>query len=614
MENGSSMTFNSGSNLYAFGYIRGSGTVDVKSGANVYESMFVLDYPGSARVTNNLVSAKAFPFSKFSVRNVEAPMNLHSGATEKVYYNFYGTTVQYQSTWVEFLGNASTSFLKTNDYITKSYQNNRQCFVMNGTSSLNDITIELGVPILGKISVKTADMSGVLIPYNFDILVESGTTSLNASVILSKGSAVTINSGATVDIANGKNMYVMDNSEDPQAVGSQNDAKLDINGTVKVSGGLLTSASGANIISSGKTGTIQYSANAASQTDITIKTGSGANYKTISCTPAQLKNADGKYIGTKDAKADDTFTYCKCQDCGDGTWVKDVAAIINNGTQGDTYSTLEAAVNAYTPNSSTAPTNYIKLLHNTTEKPISVNNKSLYLDLNGRTVTGDISVTGTYKLYGMDSTTDNYDGTTPGKLDGTVTGNVALVHETSTKRVAGYDSLRYVAIKNDAGTEYTFHRFNISVTGYRFELAAPQCALIFCGKFQGDKAAKDYLKSLGFTLTGNNGTVSKSSEMSEALNDKLVTEDGDAYLFELYLKRSFEKNPPDIAYTEEFSATAQATFKNGGTQDSGTKDREPQHLSFKEAWQNALSAPDTDKNKKILQNFLDEFGIKIQVE
>ena len=167
-------------------------------------------------------------------------------------------------------------------------------------------------------------------------------------------------------------------------------------------------------------------------------------------------------------------------------------------------------------------------------------------------------------------------------------------------------------------TENMFHRIGLRV-GAMISEGEFERALIFCGKFQGDKAAKDYLKSLGFTLTGNNGTVSKSSEMSEALRDGYVKEDPDAYLFELYLIRSFEKNSSDkTAYTEEFSATARATFKNGGTQDSGpkdseTKDSKTQHLSFQKAWQNALD-PNSDmkqEDRDILQNFLNAFGITI---
>lgn len=626
MYEGSSMTLNRGSNLYVFGYIRGSGTIDVTSGANVYESMCVLDYPGSASSTNNLVNAKAFPFSKFTVQNVEVPMTLRSGAAEKVFYNFYGSSslVGYRNTWVEFFGTASTSFLKTSDYLIKSYRNNRQCFEMNGTCSLNDITIQVG-SLISSITVETTNLSGVTIPYNFDILVNSGTTTLSANTILSKGSTVTVNSGATINIASDKKFYVMDSTEDPQNVGNQNDAKLDINGTVTVNGGLLTSASGANIISSGKTGTIQYSANAASQTDITIKTGSGANYKTISCTAAKLKNADGKYIGTKDAKAGDTFTYCKCQDCGDGTWVKDVAAINDStGTQGDTYSTLEAAVKAYSPDNNTAPTNYIKLLHNTTEKTISVSNKSLYLDLNGRTVTGDISVTGAYKLYGMDSSAKaDYTTAPTGKIVGTVTGTVAPTYQTP-KVNEEYDC--YVAIPGteaDGNTpNLSFHRFNISVTGYRFELTTgdtPQCALFFIGKFQGDDAAKNHLTSLGFTLKDENGnqlgednykftagTVFPPMPKEGEASDSEVVCSGDAYLFEAYLKRSFDKAKPD-GYTKNISATAQATFDNGGKQQSDSR-----NLSFEDAWTNPGELDETQQ--AILDKFLKELGITKQAE
>lgn len=604
MYEGSSMTLNRGSNLYVFGYIRGSGTIDVTSGANVYESMCVLDYPGSASSTNNLVNAKAFPFSKFTVQNVEVPMTLRSGAAEKVFYNFYGSSslVGYRNTWVEFFGTASTSFLKTSDYLIKSYRNNRQCFEMNGTCSLNDITIQVG-SLISSITVETTNLSGVTIPYNFDILVNSGTTTLNANTILSKGSTVTVNSGATINIASDKKFYVMDSTEDPQNVGNQNDAKLDINGTVTVNGGLLTSASGANIISSGKTGTIQYSANAASQTDITIKTGSGANYKTISCTAAKLHNADNKYTETSTAKAGDTFTYCKCQDCGDGTWVKDVAAIINNGTQGDTYSTLEAAVKAYSPDNTTAPTNYIKLLHNTTEDIKNIT-KDIYLDLNGRTVTGDISVTNGYKLSGMDSTAGKDYVTAPtGKIVGTVKG-YAPTYETPKVTTTDGDTYdRYVAIQGleeDGRTEnLSFHRFNISVTGYRFELKAPECALFFIGKFQGDEAAKKYLTSLGFTLDGLKGSASKkvvTCTMPDALDKEVDVDENGVYCFEAYLMREIDKSNPDT-YRKPFSATAQATFSNGGTQDSETK-----QWSFEDAWKNAEGL--TPEQKAILKNFL----------
>lgn len=651
--------------LYAYGYISGPkdstgkytsgfncGTVTVNSSGEVHEAFQIKDFRGGS-VSAGLVTIlhrgkRVFPFSQYYVQNIEVPLTIHSGARDYAYSAVHALNNTKPTGAVCFIGNSGL-FNITEGYITRTYvakapegstlQNDHVYYDVYGKIAMNSIDLTIAsypisvedydLPINGNLSLRLFEHNGT----GSEAVVNTPLALLPGfELYISKNSTLTVNKPIFVyDAAEWyQRRYVFSSkyydgnsgltytkaSKGPIPIQAPS-AQIDVNGTLTTStGGVYTTEHGANIYSSEGTGKFIQS----KAPDSTKKTNQYVQaedkFYDIPITPAKLKNADGKYTETKDAVANDTFTYCTCPTCG-GKWGKNlqVAAIINNGTQGDTYSTLEAAVKAYSPDNTTAPTNYIKLLHNTTEKPISVNNKSLYLDLNGRTVTGNISISGGYKLYGMDSSTGTgYDAPPKGKIVGTVNGTVAPVFEKTLTDDAEYNYLRYVAIKNEEGTEYTFHRFNISVTGYRFELAAPQCALIFCGKFQGDKAAKDYLKSLGFTLTGNNGTVSKSSEMSEALNDKLVTEDGDAYLFELYLKRSFEKNPPDIAYTEEFSATAQATFKNGGTQDSGTKDREPQHLSFKEAWQNALSAPDTDKNKKILQNFLDEFGIKIQVE
>ena len=129
----------------------------------------------------------------------------------------------------------------------------------------------------------------------------------------------------------------------------------------------------------------------------------------------------------------------------------------------------------------------------------------------------------------------------------------------------------------------------------------PQCALFFIGKFQGDAEAKKHLTSLGFTLPDIDGTTKTvSCKMPESLNDgaegeKSVIPEGGAYLFEAYLKRDINKEN----YQTPFTATAQASFDNGGKQDS-----EPQKLSFKDAWQKAEDL--TDEQKKAI---LDKLGI-----
>lgn len=631
MQEGSSITLDEGANLYAWGYITGDGEITAADGATVYEYFQVADWRGgTATLKMNGNDQKVFPFSQYYVQNIEAPLTIQHGATEKAYFS---VNVQNKiiHTTIDFIGTKGLFQLQSGS-ITKKYvpATGRTEYTTNGTASLEHLAVEMKLGIIPY----TIDSKDYALPINGNMTlnIASGKVTSNFDLCLLPGVQINIAKDAELEVA--ASLYVYDLAEWGDYCQCKNkkiadvdyspilgrhvrtvvdlvDAKIDLNGKLTAIGSVYTTESGADICSSEGGGKyVQQSApgsntttHQATQNDRSI------SYTDIPITPAQLQNKDGSYTKTSTARTGDTFTYCKCQECGGGTWVPNLMVAEFKTTQ---YGTLQEAANA----ANGAP--YVRLLHSTTG---DINaQRDLYLDLNGYTVTGDFTMNGN-TLYGMDSTTDGYDGTNAGKIVGSVVPYNKITYQTGNP---GDAYKRYVGIlreENDTQT-LSFHRFNISVTGYRFELAAPQCALIFCGKFQGDDAAKGYLKSLGFTLTGNNGPVSKSSKMSDALRDGYVKEDPGAYLFELYLIRSFEKNSPDnpdnntTAYTEEFSATAQATFKNGGTQDSGTKDSEPQQLSFQKAWQNALdSNSDMDKkDQEILRKFLKEFGINIQAE
>lgn len=640
MAEGSFITLNKGANLYAWGYITGDGAITAASGSKVYEYFQLRDWRGgTATKSMNDNEEKVFPISQYYVQNIESALTIQSGAQESTYLTVHAKVVKTASAKIDFIGDANSKSLfkiANGGTLTKKYdpETDRITYTTTGSASLESLTLS--------VAGYNFNSSAYVLPINNNMTLEvlSGSVAVNCDAALLPGAQITIAQGAALNVAFDKSLYVYDstqwkkgyayNSNDsgyapvlysPTKTGTRTltNAKIDVNGKLTAIGSVYTTESGANICSSEGTGRfIQQGAPGAGTTTYQCtQANSDITYVPITITPAQLKNADGAdkpYTETKDAKAGDTFTYCTCPTCGGGKWTNtnslQVAAIINNGTQGDTYSTLEAAVNAYSPDNSTAPTNYIKLLHNTTEKPISVSNKSLRLDLNGRTVTGDISVTGAYKLYGMDSSAKaDYTTAPTGKIVGTVTGTVAPTYETPKVTTTDGDTYdRYVAIPGteaDGNTpNLSFHHFNISVTGYRFELATgdtPQCALFFIGKFQGDAEAKKHLTSLGFTLPDIDGTTKTvSCKMPESLNDgaegeKSVIPEGGAYLFEAYLKRDINKEN----YQTPFTATAQATFDNGGKQDS-----KPQTLSFKDAWQKAEDL--TDEQKKAI---LDKLGI-----
>lgn len=644
MAEGSSITLNNGANLYAWGYITGDGEITAASNSKVYEYFQLRDWRGGTATSDmNDNEQKVFPISQYYVQNIESALTIQSGAQEFTYLTVHAKVAGTKSAKIDFIGGANSKSLfkiANEGKLTKKYdpKTDRITYTTTGSASLESLNLS--------VAGYNFNSSAYVLPVNNNMTLEilSGRVAVNCDAALLPGAQITIAQGAALNVPTGKSLYVYDlvqwkkdyayNSDksgyapvlySPTKTGTRTltNAKIDVNGTLTAAGSVYTTESGANICSSEGTGRfIQQGAPGAGTTTYQCtQANSDITYVPIPITLAQLKNAaDGSYTPTAGSKAGDTFTYCKCQDCGDGTWVKDVAAIINNGTQGDTYSTLEAAVKAYTPNSSTAPTNYIKLLHNTTEKPINVN-KSLYLDLNGRTVTGDISVTSGYKLSGMDSSAKaDYTTAPKGKIVGTVKGCAP------TYQTPGDTNDRYVAIQGleeDGRTEnLSFHRFNISVTGYRFELTTgdtPKCALFFIGKFQGDAEAKNHLTKLGFTLKdkkGNQlgeanyeftaGTVFPPMPNEGEASDSKVVCSGDAYLFEAYLMRSFKKDKPND-YTEQIDATAQATFNNGGTQDS-----EPKQWSFEDAWKNPGEL-DTAQ-QAILDKFLDKLGIKQQTE
>ena len=634
MQKGSSIMLNNGANLYAWGYITGDGSITANSGANVYEYYQVTDWRGGSKTGDMANNAqKVFPFTQYYVQNIEAALTLNAGANEYTYISVTAKIVGTKSVTIPFVGSNGLFKLGANGQFTKRYipAQDRMVFTISGEASLNSIVMSLA-------GIATFDSKDYVLPINnnVDIVITDGTTTIEKDAALLPGVTVLIAKDAELKVASTASLYVYDDAEwspdyvwgsksfgssgicpvsySPSGKGSRGiaDAKVDVNGVLTVAGAVYTTATGANITSSEKTGKYAQVGTPGTSNKTYQFNQESNKYIGVDITAAKLKNADGGgYTETSTAEAGQTIPYCTCPTCG-GKWLKDVAAIINNGTQGDTYSTLEAAVKAYSPDNNTAPTNYIKLLHNTTEKPISVSNKSLYLDLNGRTVTGDISVTNGYKLYGMDNSAGaDYTTAPTGKIVGTVTGYAP------TYQTPGDTNDCYVAIpgteEDNETANLSFHRFNISVSGYRFELKAPECALFFIGKFQGDDAAKAHLTKLGFTLTDIDKTEKKygctitgktipSMPTGGGTSTSEVVQDAEgAYFFEAYLMRSFNKNDT-AAYQTKISATAQASFDNGGKQQS-----DPRNLSFEDAWTNPGELDPAQKD--ILDKFLKALNI-----
>ena len=324
MADNSSITVKNGGNLYAWGFISGSGSVLAESGATVYEFYQIADFRGGSASSN--MGNGVFPFSQYFVQNIEVPLTLNAGANEKVYSGVYAMKSTY-TTAINFIGDTGMFKVESGSF-TKDYdeKTDRLVFTVNGEAALNTLSLKLA-----GVSVNSA--SYVLpITNNITINIQSGNVKINQDAALLAGVEVNIAEGAGLTVANGKNIYFYDSDEwnsdnfvwgpckfksvlnaPGKAYNRSNndlvDAKMDVNGSVTANGAIYTTKGGADICSSNGTGKYIQQGTPGTATKTYQYNANGNNAVTIPITAAKLHNADNTYTETKDAKAGDTINY-----------------------------------------------------------------------------------------------------------------------------------------------------------------------------------------------------------------------------------------------------------------------------------------------------------------
>ena len=327
MADNSSITVKNGGNLYAWGFISGSGSVLAESGATVYEFYQIADFRGgSASSTIANGGKKVFPFSQYFVQNIEVPLTLNAGANEQVYSGVYAMSTTY-TTSINFIGNNGMFKVESGSF-TKDYdeKTDRLVFTVNGEAALNTLSLKLA-----SMSVNSA--SYVLpITNNITINIQSGNVTINQDAALLAGVEVNIAEGAGLTVANGKNIYFYDSDEwssdnfvwgpckfksvayaPGKAYNRSNndlvDAKMDVNGSVTAIGAIYTTGSGADICSSNGTGKYIQQGAPGTATATYQYNANGNSAVTIPITAAKLHNADGTYTETATASAGDIINY-----------------------------------------------------------------------------------------------------------------------------------------------------------------------------------------------------------------------------------------------------------------------------------------------------------------
>lgn len=144
----------------------------------------------------------------------------------------------------------------------------------------------------------------------------------------------------------------------------------------------------------------------------------------------------------------------------------------------DTYTTLQAAVDAYSDSSSCIR------LEKATDEAVSIS-KDIRLDLNGHDVTGEVTVTGG-TLTVMDSQTDDFtvDDEAGYGVISNVTGNIAAA--------SGYWML-------EENGSYSFHRVDLMI--HAMTLRPEQAGVYYKSNFAGDEIAAANVSRYGVALS-----------------------------------------------------------------------------------------------------------------
>ena len=332
LSQGGEITLNSGSYLYAWGFVKGQnedegnnttdvGHITAKSGATVWEVYQVGDFRGgtaSSSIYSSRGSWKFFPFQSWTIQNIEAPITFQSGANGKCFWTIFGDG-KINSVDFTYVATSNALFhLGTGATMTKWYDatTDRVCYKLGGgASTLNAISLE----VMGY-KFSTSDFN-LPVPCNMQIILESGTLAMGNPVVMHAGAKMEIQSVATLNL--NSYLYLFDQSDwgkycmyrDGNDVYFQTfntmtkhynrgsltdksrleDATIVVNGTLNVnsSGKLYATAGGSQVRGNGG-GTVYFATAAPAATTMTMLTNL-KNTNSVNIAGANLLNENDTY-------------------------------------------------------------------------------------------------------------------------------------------------------------------------------------------------------------------------------------------------------------------------------------------------------------------------------
>ena len=199
MEGDSKITVNNGGNLYVYGFITGSGSVEAMSGAKVYENFQIMDFRGGSQSTD--MENGVFPLSQYYIQNIEVPLTLYSGATEYAYTTVYMSSADFGSA-VAFIAAKDAMFNLTSGYVVKKYDGTTDRLIVEAYGNMTVSAINMSVGT-SSINSKNYDLP---INSNMTVKAGSGSFTINQDIAMLPGSVIEIGEDATCTLGSSNNI------------------------------------------------------------------------------------------------------------------------------------------------------------------------------------------------------------------------------------------------------------------------------------------------------------------------------------------------------------------------------------------------------------------------
>lgn len=250
--NNGNMTFNSGSNLDAKGFVKGSGTATFKSGANVYSPFVVIDFRGGTNTVTVFNKGKISPFNQYEMPNVQCRQIYEAGAKHTGYVDLFASG-KHNTDKKEVIGSSGIIQISSG-YLEKTYDRSAQKATLTivGTATLGSLTLSVS-----GVDAKMADVQ-FPIPWTYNVNIGDGTTATTLTApykykVLT-GANVTVAQNATLTTSEAVIVYssFTDTEFGGSIYPSKSAANFVVNGTYNVNGSfggnIKSTASGAKVV------------------------------------------------------------------------------------------------------------------------------------------------------------------------------------------------------------------------------------------------------------------------------------------------------------------------------------------------------------------------------